>query len=959
MATAAVARPAQPLRRTRDAPRPAIGKRNVNMDGGSTQPTKKRKLDEPYVRTSDYILQKHAGKPPSMIIHLHPTHFKFEGQDGSFAYDSEMKCVLEHIQAHTVPHQMMSELLELNVRFYDGCLIMEVHNHRSNKGKDTGRHDSTAVGNKEKFSMHRHTAYITPSPYEPYPENAARGDETPVKVETSNRDMPAPEKPKEKDGPSIFTSVLHPTELSKYHEMLILSETPVDQMRSRKRGNDSSTPSGTQPTTPQLPVPPTPGGSRGQLSQSQKMCLEEGDIYTFQGDMLLATEPPLYLEPADNPREAQKILDLLEHPLHQEQPPSPKTRKRTTAEVAADDAQQQETERRMLIMDERIKPSGTGAATNENQGAAASLTFSRFKTIDLVRQKLEEAERVRKEEEVRAAAEKKQAEEQAVMQQRANAAQQRREMGMMAQHQPNQQQQQQQQQQMLLMRQRQEQQLRAQAVAQAQQQAIMGTQHHAHPQQNGMMSHPQQNNQQSNQGQLAQGSPVVRQQTPMIHSSPMLQQGGFPMARTSSQGAGSPPRPTSAAMQPHPMARQISQQQQGSRHVTPHIQQGTPNMAQAMPNRQMTQTPRMPPGSPANNMHQGTPSAGPMALPTAQMGGSNGFTQQQVQMAMLQQQRTMAAQQQSAEMQAGSSVNNMTPEQIQAMANNQQRQNAQNAMRQQSMLQAQAQAQNNPQMAMQMKQRQQQILMRQQQMQQARDAHMQGSPAPGQAGSPGQMPQQTPQMQHAHPQQFPGQQGNMPDLSHMSVPQQQQVAAAIRAKHLAEARQNHQQANPQAQANQMQHQQAMVTYLKPFISKYQGLHNIPAEEINAFPPQVKTYIAQYLQSQRNQAMQKQMQQQQMQQQQQRSQQGGSGNMEQVPAQQPNPQYMQQLRANQAMLAQHQQRQNGGMHGMTGLSFDLNGGGGQQNFGGNQQNNGADLGPQFAAMRRSRLMNEVL
>ena len=74
------------------------------------------------VKTSSYILKKFAKCPPSLILHLHPTHFRFEQQDGSFPYNSEMKVIIEHIRAGTVPHDMMEELLRANVRFYEGTL---------------------------------------------------------------------------------------------------------------------------------------------------------------------------------------------------------------------------------------------------------------------------------------------------------------------------------------------------------------------------------------------------------------------------------------------------------------------------------------------------------------------------------------------------------------------------------------------------------------------------------------------------------------------------------------------------------------------------------------------------------------------------------------------------------------------------------------------------------------------
>lgn len=957
MATAAVARSNQPPRRPRDPPRLSLGKRSANVDGAANMANKKRKLDEPYVWDSQYILQKHKGKPPSLIIHLHPMHFKFEGQDGSFAYDSEARFVVEHLKKQTVPHQMMLELLEQNTTFYDGCLIVEVHNHRGKNGKDSSGDDSSASGNMEKFSMHKYTAYITPSAYEAYPENAARGEETPEKNEADKREMPAPEKPKEKDGPQIFTVVLHPTELSRHHEMCILAETPAEQIRSKKRGSDAATPSSSHPGS----IPPTPITQTAR-GQSQKMYLEADDMYSFEADVLVTTNPPLYLEPVDNPWGSEKVLEMLQHPLHQEQAPSPKTRKRTTAEVAADDAQQQETERRMLIMDERIKGTGAGAAANENQGAASSLTFSRFKTIDLVKTKLEE-DKLKREEEQRLAQEKKN-EENMLAQQR--AARQRM-MAQQAQQQAQQQQQQQPHQQQLTQQQQHAMMMRAQqqAMAHAQQQAQMNQ--HGHPQHNNMVPQQQPNMQQTNQSQMTQASPVVRQQTPMMNSSPMVQQGGFPMAQTSSQDARSPARPTSAAMQQHPMApmaRQVSQQQQRpmSRNATPQMAQGTPSMGQAMPNRQMAQqTPRMQPGSPAMNMDamqfRGTP----------QMGNQNQFNAEQ--MAMLQQQaRAMQAQTlhaQQAGRAAGSPPNNLTPEQIQQIQQQNQQQNQQRqhqAMRQHLMqAQAQAQAQGNPQMAAQVQQRQKQIAMlRQQQMlaTQQQNAAMQGSPGPGQAAQMSPHPpmlQQTPQMGHAHPQM---QQQNQMQNSNLTQEQRMAMAQAL-ANQRAGDRQNFQQQQHNLQAQRQQVQQQ----LQPLIHQYGGLHKIPPSTLNSLPVPVKNFVAHQLQNMRQaNAIHTQQQQQQ-----QNLQQGGNnanGNVEQVVAGTPNEAFMQQLKTHREMLARQNQTQQaggntGGMNGMTGMSYHMNGiGGGPQTpgggFGGQQrgQQGQSDLAPQFAAMQHA-------
>jgi len=77
------------------------------------------------VKTTSYILKKYANCPPSLIVHLHPTHFRFEQQDGSFPYNSEMKVIIEHIRRGTVPHDLIEELLRSGVRFYEGSFRLQ------------------------------------------------------------------------------------------------------------------------------------------------------------------------------------------------------------------------------------------------------------------------------------------------------------------------------------------------------------------------------------------------------------------------------------------------------------------------------------------------------------------------------------------------------------------------------------------------------------------------------------------------------------------------------------------------------------------------------------------------------------------------------------------------------------------------------------------------------------------
>lgn len=72
------------------------------------------------VLTTAHVLRKFKNASPSLIIHLHPSYFRFDQQDGSFGYNSPMRVFLEHVRASTIPHDMLEELFASQVKFYDG-----------------------------------------------------------------------------------------------------------------------------------------------------------------------------------------------------------------------------------------------------------------------------------------------------------------------------------------------------------------------------------------------------------------------------------------------------------------------------------------------------------------------------------------------------------------------------------------------------------------------------------------------------------------------------------------------------------------------------------------------------------------------------------------------------------------------------------------------------------------------
>ena len=560
------------------------------------------------------------------------------------------------------------------------CLIVEVHNNKSSGAAPQSASTNTSAGNKaEPFSIHNYNSFITPSPFVPYPTKSkstqqgqtdgqgksalAAGSDANDDQETDKENMPAPGHPASATqtqvvkAPRVYTTVLFPTPLSHDVDIKLLANTPFPDIQTYRRhqpmassSRGGATPTMAHPPTPLTSVPPTPSITNARSPKKQKMVLDETNVHEFEAEIINSTAPRLYLEPTNNLEESVALIDAMTHPNYKNPPPAPKTRKRTTAELAADEAEAAETQRFILAGDERKSATTNVSANDENQtgrggGPAFEPRFSRFKTLETIKMRHEENERRKKEEEARQA--------QAKRQQQAEAeAQKRREMEVSRQAEQQHRVMQQHRQEQLLQQQQQQQHLQQQEALRAASQAQQMSS--AQPAQFPQPTH----------SQPQHSSPVIRQQTPLTsspsiitHSMASHPMASAPMAVTSSShGAGSPPRPTSAVSH-HPsvsMARQISQQQSGqgaSHHGTPQMVQGTPIMNQAIPARNMTPQPRInQQGSPSVGI-QGTP--GMMQTPQA---NEMQIIRRQQQMARLQ-----AAQQASMH---GSPATQKSPEQV-------------------------------------------------------------------------------------------------------------------------------------------------------------------------------------------------------------------------------------------------------------------------------------------------------
>ena len=649
--------------RRREPQKPGDVRSNRNGKGLDGQRILKT-IPVPYVRTQPYILRKYRTKPPSLIVHLHPTHFRFDQQDGSFSYNSPMKFILEHLKSQTLPHDMLEELQAANVKFYEGCLIVQIQDHRSNSSSCNSSISTTTTKTDTNipFSVHNYNQHLTPSSYVPYPqleeETNANGN-TPA---APSAEAIGPKDKQASKGPKCFTVVLFPTPLSMQEEVFIQANTP-DLRNSRKQSVQvPRTPaSATIPPTPMSGIPPTPSAN-GHPNKKQKMMISGQEIHKFESRAITTTAAPIFLDPVDNIEDAHRVLDKLTDPRHKQSHPAPKTRKRTVAELAADEAIAAQEQAYMLIMDERHNVSGPIAKAGTTDGEAGTATFEpSFETWQAIKKiKAEHKERMEREAEAKAhrdamAAIQKARIEQQTREHREDAIRRSKEA--------------EQQQTLEIQRQNhlKEKQLREAAAL-----------HRMQEMQENQMRETQRQALATGQNQLNHGhamphgvsqaqhsSPVVRNMTPNMNSSPSI--GNVPMNVTSSgQGnASSPARPPSAMQHGNPgpggvaMGHQRSRQPP-SRTTTP-LMNGTPAMPHATPVVGHA-TPRTNQGSPpmaVNPVMNGMPNPG--------MNGNQQYTPQQLNEMMMRQQQHQRRQaeinlQYQQRMQNGSPNSQMSPD---------------------------------------------------------------------------------------------------------------------------------------------------------------------------------------------------------------------------------------------------------------------------------------------------------
>ncbi|KAJ2856678.1 Transcription factor spt20, partial [Coemansia asiatica] len=265
----------------------------ADMQAGSLQDTispesRKRLRTQIHIGDVDF-LERYKEEHPSLTLHLFDSHFRFDGQEGVFLYNGPMRFFFEALNEGKIPIDLVDVLAQVNCRYYEGCLIVEVRDHRrptlepkTKKQRITDLLTSTAFDNQQSSAT------------------GANGNLT------SAEDNTYAEQAQDTGSVKVYKKVMRPTSETVNLDIQLVCEK-----------------------------------NRTKLTQD--------DILEMEGMILLAMEEPLDLEPDFQVSRVSNAIRYVEygHLLPRRQ------RKYNSAEVAAEKAEREEKLKLLTLMDDR------------------------------------------------------------------------------------------------------------------------------------------------------------------------------------------------------------------------------------------------------------------------------------------------------------------------------------------------------------------------------------------------------------------------------------------------------------------------------------------------------------------------------------------------------------------------------------------------------------------------------
>lgn len=194
--------------------------------------------------TSEEILNKYSKYPPSLTFHIYETHYKFNNQDSNIIPKSSpmVKDFLIHMLKEEIPVEMSELIKDFSVRSYDGCLILQVYDHRhmvssgtdsSNSGSKAANDSVSSSGNNDsnKGSLQESNEKTVDSNGNNNTTSNTTTTTTTTTATTSssgsNTSSSASSSVKPVVKPKTYRTILRPTQLSLYHDLLYHTDSAL------------------------------------------------------------------------------------------------------------------------------------------------------------------------------------------------------------------------------------------------------------------------------------------------------------------------------------------------------------------------------------------------------------------------------------------------------------------------------------------------------------------------------------------------------------------------------------------------------------------------------------------------------------------------------------------------------------------------------------------------------------
>ncbi|KAJ2413437.1 Transcription factor spt20 [Coemansia sp. RSA 2530] len=271
---------------------------------------KRRQQDRIHIGDCNF-LDRYKDEEPSMVLHLFETHFRFEGQEGVFLYSETMSFFFTALNEGRIPVDLVDVFSELNCRYYEGCLLVEVRDHRR--------------PSQEVRAAKRHTSELLTS-------SAFRNGYRPM------------QRPADESLPNTRALSTIP-EPGAAAAKSLLSDAFLCGSASTSMSNCGATPKVfrkvMRPTSETLYIE--------LLLASEQAKLSQADLLDIEAKLLLATEEVLDLEPDV---QVSRIANATRYIEYQHMLPR-KRCKYNSAEIEAEQAEREEKLKLMTLMDDR------------------------------------------------------------------------------------------------------------------------------------------------------------------------------------------------------------------------------------------------------------------------------------------------------------------------------------------------------------------------------------------------------------------------------------------------------------------------------------------------------------------------------------------------------------------------------------------------------------------------------